>query len=123
MKRLTSPFLIRQFIRTNPRSIDELWYKRAVDYYTSYHDSYVFSLELRNSDDLPTERLKVTATRAIFLKTNTTRMQDERRKVSSSIAPVAVVGFRMDHSGFAKEVEKHLDVSFFTHFQWGHDNW
>lgn len=70
------------------RAIDEVWYKRAVDYYEEDPDAYVYSVPFDAAAQNPEEVL-VTATRAIFIEEN------RHRK-----APAAVVGVTIQHQKF-----------------------
>ncbi|XP_042866584.1 voltage-dependent calcium channel subunit alpha-2/delta-3-like isoform X9 [Penaeus japonicus] len=72
------------------RAIDEVWYKRAVDYYEEDPDAYVYSVPFDAAVQNPEEVL-VTATRAIFIEEN------RHRK-----APAAVVGVTIKHQKFVE---------------------
>ncbi|XP_047483064.1 voltage-dependent calcium channel subunit alpha-2/delta-3-like isoform X9 [Penaeus chinensis] len=72
------------------RAIDEVWYKRAVDYYEEDPDAYVYSVPFDAAAQNP-EDVLVTATRAIFIEEN------RHRK-----APAAVVGVTIKHQKFVE---------------------
>ncbi|KAK8733960.1 hypothetical protein OTU49_006268 [Cherax quadricarinatus] len=78
------------FMKMHNKAIDEVWYKRAVDYYEEDNEAYVYSVPFdaatRNPDDV-----LVTATRAIFIEENSYRK-----------APAAVVGVTIKHSKFVE---------------------
>ncbi|KAK8393341.1 hypothetical protein O3P69_013382 [Scylla paramamosain] len=76
------------FMKVHNRAIDEVWYKRAVDYYKEDQDAYVYSVPFDAATRDPDEVL-VTATRAIFVEENDYRM-----------APAAVVGVTIKHRKF-----------------------
>ncbi|KAK3894038.1 hypothetical protein Pcinc_002195 [Petrolisthes cinctipes] len=76
------------FMKIHNRAIDEIWYKRAVDYYEEDPDAYVYSVPFDAATRNPEEVL-VTATRAIFIEENTYRK-----------APAAVVGVTIKHKEF-----------------------
>ncbi|XP_045110036.1 voltage-dependent calcium channel subunit alpha-2/delta-3-like isoform X21 [Portunus trituberculatus] len=78
----------RHFMKVHNRAIDEVWYKRAVDYYKEDQDAYVYSVPFDAATRDPDEVL-VTATRAIFVEENEYRM-----------APAAVVGVTIKHRKF-----------------------
>ncbi|KAF2364718.1 Voltage-dependent calcium channel alpha-2/delta subunit conserved region [Trinorchestia longiramus] len=68
------------FLELHNRAIDEVWYRRAVDYYEKDKDAYVYSVPF----DAGTRNLSevlMTVTRAVYVR------QDDMNK-----APVAVVG-------------------------------
>ena len=71
------------FSKLHPRAIDEPWYKRAVDQHRIDASSFVFSLP----HGIPNNSTLVTASHAIF---HTNQMNQS--------APVAVVGFQLQHS-------------------------
>lgn len=98
------------FIATNSRSVDEIWYKRAVEQHFVEPQSFVFSVPYNagkiwpnkidvnigpnlieinyhtDDPDMRPEDIIVTASHAIF------HTEDKRS------APVAVVGFQFQHS-------------------------
>ena len=73
----------------NNRAIDEIWYKRAVEYHYRSKESYVISVPLTTGDNPPTV---VTVSHAIFKK------RDDGQE-----APAAVVGAQLDYDKFVKE--------------------
>ncbi|CAB3241021.1 unnamed protein product, partial [Arctia plantaginis] len=75
-----------EFAKQWPRSIDEVWYRRAVEQHYVDPLSYVYSVEL-NTDKYPLKvnEAMVTASHAVF-------HGDGHRK-----APAAVVGFQFKH--------------------------
>ncbi|XP_050730030.1 voltage-dependent calcium channel subunit alpha-2/delta-3-like isoform X16 [Eriocheir sinensis] len=76
------------FLKVHNRAIDEVWYKRAVDYYQEDKEAYVYSVPFDAATRDPDE-VMVTATRAIFIEENSYRM-----------APAAVVGVTIKHRKF-----------------------
>ncbi|XP_042222529.1 voltage-dependent calcium channel subunit alpha-2/delta-3-like [Homarus americanus] len=78
------------FMKIHNRAIDEVWYKRAVDYYEEDSKAYVYSVPFDAATRDP-EDVLVTATRAIFIEENTYRR-----------APAAVVGVTIKHSKFVE---------------------
>lgn len=77
------------FITSSRRSIDEIWYKRAVEQHHIDPQSYVFSVPFNSGqNDVRSEDIIVTASHAVF------HTEDKRS------APVAVVGFQFQHSAF-----------------------
>jgi len=73
------------FSEVNNKAIDEVWYKRAVDYHYNNPTSFVFSVPFDIGDKRPT---MVTATHAIFKDT------------AGMKAPAAVVGVQIDYDRF-----------------------
>ncbi|XP_066951504.1 voltage-dependent calcium channel subunit alpha-2/delta-3-like isoform X4 [Macrobrachium rosenbergii] len=78
------------FMQVHNRAIDEVWYKRAVDYYEQDPLAYVYSVPFDAATQDPAEVL-VVATRAIFIEEN-----------NSKKAPAAVVGVTIKHSQFVE---------------------
>lgn len=79
-------FLCRHFSKTNVRSIDETWYKRAVDQHAIEPESFVFSVPF---DVGSSGKPVITATHAVFVEHKGHR------------APAAVVGLQYQHSTLA----------------------
>ncbi|XP_068206802.1 voltage-dependent calcium channel subunit alpha-2/delta-3-like isoform X2 [Palaemon carinicauda] len=78
------------FMQVHSKAIDEVWYKRAVDYYEQDPQAYVYSVPFDASTQDASEVL-VVATRAIFIEEN-----------NSKKAPAAVVGVTIKHSQFVE---------------------
>ncbi|KAK7068849.1 Voltage-dependent calcium channel subunit alpha-2/delta-4 [Halocaridina rubra] len=78
------------FMKIHNKAIDEVWYKRAVDYYDEDPEAYVYSVPFDAATQNPGEVL-VTATRAIFIEENNYRK-----------APAAVVGVTIMHNKFVE---------------------
>nr|XP_045625506.1 voltage-dependent calcium channel subunit alpha-2/delta-3-like isoform X3 [Procambarus clarkii] len=78
------------FMKIHNKAIDEVWYKRAIDYYEEEPDAYVYSVPFDAATRDPDEVL-VTATRAIFIVENSFRK-----------APAAVVGVTIKHNKFVE---------------------
>ncbi|XP_064082138.1 voltage-dependent calcium channel subunit alpha-2/delta-3-like isoform X2 [Macrobrachium nipponense] len=78
------------FMQVHNRAIDEVWYKRAVDYYEQDPLAYVYSVPFDAATQDPGDVL-VVATRAIFIEEN-----------NSKKAPAAVVGVTIKHSQFVE---------------------
>jgi len=73
------------FSEVNNEAIDEVWYKRAVEYHYNNPTSFVFSVPFDIGDKRPT---MVTATHAIF------------KESKGMKAPAAVVGVQIDYDKF-----------------------
>ncbi|KAF2904367.1 hypothetical protein ILUMI_01825 [Ignelater luminosus] len=72
-----------EFIRTNNKAIDEIWYKRSIEYNYDSPRSFIYSvpsIQRNISESL------ITATSSVFAETKGLK------------APAAVVGFQFDHS-------------------------
>ena len=82
------------FPSTYIRSIDEDYYKRAVDYYRINSSTFVYSVPI---DAGRSEGISVTGSRAIFIGSNKQR------------APAAVVGVQYDHRIFADRFFNHTE--------------
>ena len=80
------PFSFRHFSKTNAKAIDELWYKRAVDYHFKSPDSFVFSVP-HDLENQPTPKI-MTASIAII------------KEEGNKKAPAGVVGVQIDHEKF-----------------------
>ncbi|CAL4060429.1 unnamed protein product, partial [Meganyctiphanes norvegica] len=76
------------FMEIHNKAIDEIWYKRAVDYFLEDEEAYVYSVPF-DAHTRPPGEVMVTATRAIFVK------ESNYHK-----APAAVVGVTMKHEKF-----------------------
>jgi len=79
------------FAEVNNEAIDEVWYKRAVEYHYNNPQSFVFSVPFDIGDTRPT---LVTATHAIFREQNGLK------------APAAVVGVHINYEQFAENFMK-----------------
>ncbi|XP_022687695.1 voltage-dependent calcium channel subunit alpha-2/delta-3-like isoform X1 [Varroa jacobsoni] len=86
-----------KFYNKYPRSIDELFYKRAVDFY--YHsnaskEAFVYSVPFDAGESLQAEGTPIvmTATRVVMLGNS-----------ENATAPVAVVGVQIDHQIFTEK--------------------
>merc|ERR1719481_2452391 len=79
------------FSEVNNKAIDEVWYKRAVEYHYNNPTSFVFSVPFDIGDKRPT---MVTATHAIFKETKGMK------------APAAVVGVQLDYDKFKDTFRK-----------------
>jgi len=79
------------FSEVNNKAIDEVWYKRAVDYHYNNPTSFVFSVPFDIGDKRPTT---VTATHAIF------------KEMGGIKAPAAVVGVQIDYDKFTETFKK-----------------
>jgi len=73
------------FSEVNNEAIDEVWYKRAVEYHYNNPNSFVFSVPFDIGDKRPT---MVTATHAIF------------KEMDGMKAPAGVVGVQIDYDKF-----------------------
>ncbi|KAK4887644.1 hypothetical protein RN001_003915 [Aquatica leii] len=71
-----------EFIKTNNKAIDEVWYKRSVAYNYASPKTFIYSVPLDTELDNDT---LVTASNAIF------------RESGARKSPVAVVGFQLNH--------------------------
>ncbi|XP_050520547.1 voltage-dependent calcium channel subunit alpha-2/delta-3 isoform X2 [Daktulosphaira vitifoliae] len=82
-----SKSLTPQFIQDNIYSIEEVWYRRAVEYNSVYDESYVYSVpfEIEN-----TRTTLVTASQAVFVSNKDTKPTKK--------AAAAVVGYQFRHS-------------------------
>jgi len=74
------------FSKTNAKAIDELWYKRAVDYHFKSPDSFLFSVP----HDLQNHQMPIIVTASIAI------IKEEGNKK----APAGVVGVQIDHEKF-----------------------
>jgi len=79
------------FSDLNNEAIDEVWYKRAVEYHYNNPNSFVFSVPFDIGDTRPT---LVTATHAVFKEQNGQK------------APAAVVGVHIDYDKFEQNFMK-----------------
>ncbi|XP_065211724.1 voltage-dependent calcium channel subunit alpha-2/delta-3-like isoform X3 [Planococcus citri] len=80
----------RSFGTVYNRSIDEIWYKRAVEQHYFEDESFVFSIPFKDDEE---QTGLVTASHAIFVK-------DRKRPKSEAYeAPVAVVGYQFEQAG------------------------
>ena len=86
MPRESFAFCFRHFSNTNAKAIDELWYKRAVDYHFKSPDSFVFSVP-HDLENQPTPKI-MTASIAII------------KEEGNKKAPAGVVGVQIDHEKF-----------------------
>lgn len=93
-----------EFGKQFPRSIDEVWYRRAVEQHYVDPLSYVYSVVL-NTDKFPlnVSQAMVTASHAVF-------HGDGHRK-----APAAVVGFQFKHERLSEWFEN-ITSSVSCHF-------
>lgn len=73
------------------KSIDEVWYKHAIEFNKDYPESFVFSLPFNAYDQ---EFPKITATSTIFVRDGTDKV------------PIAVVGFQFPHSKLEEIMEQ-----------------
>ncbi|KAB7498221.1 Voltage-dependent calcium channel subunit alpha-2/delta-3 [Armadillidium nasatum] len=78
------------FMKMHNRAIDEVWYKRAVDYYKEDTEAYVYSVPFDAATRDPSQ-VYVTASRAIFIRQN--KFQQ---------APAAVVGVNIKLDKFVE---------------------
>lgn len=75
------------------RSIDEVWYKHAVDYNKDQPQSFVYSVSFNAYEQIEP---RVTATHTIFIRDGTEKV------------PVAVVGFQFAHSKLEEIMEQNV---------------
>jgi voltage-dependent calcium channel alpha-2/delta-3 len=88
-----------KFADKRKKSIDEVWYKHAVEFNRLKPEAYVYSVAF-NAFDLPQKDRRITVTRTIFLNQN-----KEQEKV-----PVAVVGYQILQKSFADYIEKYVSL-------------
>ncbi|XP_055322700.1 voltage-dependent calcium channel subunit alpha-2/delta-3 isoform X3 [Sitodiplosis mosellana] len=78
---------VSNFIREHHRSVDEVWYKRAVEQHYVEPQSFVYSVPFNQEDTtIDVNNILVTASHAIF------HTEDKKS------APIAVVGYQFQHS-------------------------
>lgn len=82
----------RPFSETHVRAIDELFYRRAVDYHRVNASAFVFSVPF---DAAQRDTVYVTASQAVFVGSGTKK------------APAAVVGLQFRHKTFAERFFNH----------------
>ncbi|KAK9744952.1 Cache domain [Popillia japonica] len=87
------PDIKQDFGNTNGRSVDEIWYKRAVEEnYENPNVTYTFAIPLVDEMDVESNEFNesqfVTITHAIFIK----KLKEK--------SPAAVVGYQMQYSAF-----------------------
>ncbi|XP_050423837.1 voltage-dependent calcium channel subunit alpha-2/delta-3 isoform X2 [Adelges cooleyi] len=75
-----------KFIQENVHSIEEVWYRRAVEYNSVYDESYVYSVPFEIEDHKST---LVTASQAVFVAS---------KEYKNKKAAAAVVGYQFRHS-------------------------
>ncbi|XP_031633434.1 voltage-dependent calcium channel subunit alpha-2/delta-3 isoform X3 [Contarinia nasturtii] len=68
------------------RSVDEVWYKRAVEHHYIDREGFVYSVPYHKEKDMDVNNILVTASHAIF------HTEDKKS------APIAVVGYKFQHS-------------------------
>lgn len=99
--RLGYTIFYRAFGDMYPRAIDEIWYRRAVDFYYVNRDAYVYSVPFDSGN---TSDILVTVSHAIFVEHGAAR------------APAAVVGFQFQYKALRELFfNKTSTVSFFFH--------
>ncbi|KAI4463039.1 voltage-dependent calcium channel subunit alpha-2/delta-related [Holotrichia oblita] len=91
------PDIKRDFSSTNSRSVDEIWYKRAVEEnYENPNVTYTFAIPLVDEMDINNTEFNesqfVTVTHAIFI--------EEVKEHVIEKSPAAVVGYKMHYSAF-----------------------
>jgi hypothetical protein len=82
-----------KFAEKMKRSIDEVWYKHAVNFNKEEPQSFVYSVPFNAYGQLEP---RITATHTIFIRDGTEK------------APIAVIGFQFAHSKLEEIMEQHV---------------